>query len=411
MGIAMTGLVRILLTLAAAVFALGLARAQAADLRFTAGEYSGFTRPFLERVARDYEALHPGTHIQIEVIPWDSYLQKLTTDISSGDQPDLAIVPTIWVSDLASDGLLEPLDALATSEFKSKFIPAFLTPTTVNGRLLGLPAAASARAMVVNTDLLQRAGAPEPKTWDALVTAARLVAALPNTYGFGLPGKEVEVDTYFYYVLWALGGEILKDGRSGLAAHEAIRAATLYMSLINEKATEPSPTAHSREDVFKLFKEGRIGIIFTYPMLIPQLKAEAPGLRYAVMPFPVETKPVTLGVTDVLTLSSAAKNKPVAWDFMQFLYGENYRAEFDRAEGLLPVTVSAAASSYYKDNPDIAAFAAGLAYARFVPTIKGWSEISEITVRALQTMYLGQQTPTKAMTDAARQIDEVLARR
>lgn len=405
----MLRLVRTLLILAVISFPLGLG-AKAADLRFTAGEYSGFTRPF-ERVARDYEALHLGTRIQIEVIPWDSYLQKLTTDISSGDQPDLAIVPTTWVSDLAADGLLEPLDALATPEFKSKFIPAFLMPATVEGRLLGLPAAASARAMLVNVELLRRAEAPEPKTWDALEVAARRVAALPNTYGFGLPGKEVEVDTYFYYVLWALGGEILKDGRSGLASPEAIRAATLYMSLIKDKATEPAPTAHSREDVFKLFKEGRIGIIFTYPMLIPQLKAEAPTLRYAVMPFPVETKPVTLGVTDVLTLSNSSKNKQAAWSFVEFLYAEKYRAEFDRAEGLLPVTLAGAANSYYKDNTDIAAFAAGLGYARFFPTIKGWSGISEITVRALQTMYLGQRTPTEAMTDAARQIDEVLARR
>lgn len=403
--------IKILLTLIVSLFVLAPNGVQSANLRFTAGEYSGFTRPFLERAARDYEARHPGTHIQIEVIPWDSYLQKLTTDISSHDQPDLSIVPTIWISDLASDGLLEPLDALATPEFKAKFIPAFLVPPTYNGRLLGLPVAASARAMVVNTDLLQRASAPEPKTWDAFATAARSVAALPNSYGFGLPGKEVEVDTYFYYVLWALGGDIIKDGRSGLSAPEAIRAATLYMSLINDKATQPTPTAHSREDVFKQFKEGRIGIVFTYPMLIPQLKAEAPNLHYSVMPFPVESKPVTLGVTDVLTMSSSSKDKQAAWDFAQSLYSDSYRAEFDRAEGLLPVTVVGAASSFYKDNPDIAAFAAGLPNARFFPTIKGWPEISDITVRALQTMYLGQRTPTEAMTDAARQIDQVLARR
>jgi multiple sugar transport system substrate-binding protein len=407
----MMHLIKTLITLAVALFTIGVTGAHATNIRFTAGEYSGFTRPFLERVARDYEALHPGTRIQIDVIPWDSYLQKLTTDVSSGNQPDLAIVPTGWLSDLASDSLLEPLDTLATADFKSKLIPAFLEPATIGGRLFGLPAAASARAMVVNTDLLQRAGAPSPRTWNELVKAAQLVAALPNTYGFGLPGKEVEVDTYFYYALWAFGAEILKDGRSGLAAPEAIRAATVYTSLINDKATQPAPTATSREDVFKLFKEGRIGIIFTYPMLIPQLKAEAPSLRYAVLPFPVETKPVTLGVTDVLTLSSSSKDKQTAFDFVKFMYDEKYRAEFDRAEGLLPVTVSGAASSYYKDNPDIAAFAAGLSYARFVPTIKGWSEISDITVRALQTVYLGRQAPTKALTDAARQIDEVLARR
>jgi len=407
----MARLVGVLLALVCMPFLPGAGGAMAADLRFTAGEYSGFTRPFLERVARDYEALHPDTRIRIEVVPWDSYLQKLTTDISAGDQPDIAIVPTMWVSDLAADGLLEPLEPLATPQFMSKFIPAFLVPARVDGKLLGLPAAASARAMVVNTDLLQRAGVQAPKTWDELRTAAKAVSTLPNTYGFGLPGKEVEVDTYFYYALWGFGGEILKDGKSGLGSPEAIRAASFYMSLIDDKATEPSPTAHSREDVFKLFKDGRIGIVFAYPMLIPQLKAEAPNLRYAVLPLPVQNEPLTLGVTDVLTLSSSSKNQKAAWDFMQFLYGAKYRAEFDRAEGLLPVTVEGAADSYYRDNPDIAAFAAGLSHARFAPTIQGWSELSEITLRSLQAMYAGQKTPTEAMTDAARQIDDVLARR
>ena len=141
----MTRLAKIFLILSFGLLPLGVAGAWATDLRFTAGEYSGFTRPFLERVAHDYEALHPGTRIQIEVIPWDSYLQKLTTDISSGDQPDLSSVPTMWISDLAADGLLEPLDGLASPEFKAKFIPAFLVPATVKGQLLGFPAAASAR--------------------------------------------------------------------------------------------------------------------------------------------------------------------------------------------------------------------------------------------------------------------------
>ena len=384
--------------------------AQATDLRFTAGEYSKHTLPFFQQVAKDYEALHPAVHISVEVDPWDGYLQKLTTDVSAGTTPDLSIVATIWVPDFASQGVIEPLDGLMSPAFKNIFIPSFFAPSTSDGKRRGIPAAASARGMRVNLDLCKRAGLEPPKTWEEFYAAAHKLAALPNVYGFGLQGKEVETDAYFYYALWSFGGEIIKDGKSGLGSPQAIKAATFYKKLIDDKLTEPSPTAYSREDVFQMFKQGKVGMVFTFPMLIPQLKAEAPNLHYAVLPFPTDLKPTTLGVTDVMMLYSASKAKQEAWDFAQFLYQDKYRSQFDHDEGLLPVTKAIVAQDYYTKNPDLNTFASGLNYAKFTPTIKDWSEMADITSRSLQTIYLGQATPEAAMKDAASQIDGILAR-
>ena len=80
---------------------------------------------------------------------------------------------------------------------------------------------------------------------------------------------------------WSNGGDILKDGKSALDSPEAIKTAAFYKKLIDDKLTEPSPTAYSREDIFQMFKQGKLGMIFTFPMLIPQIKAEAPNLHYA----------------------------------------------------------------------------------------------------------------------------------
>jgi multiple sugar transport system substrate-binding protein len=262
--------------------------------------------------------------------------------------------------------------------------------------------------MVVNLDLLNKAGGLTPKTWEAFRDAADKLSKLPGIYPFGLPGKEIEVDTYFYYPLWSFGGDIFKNGRSGLDSPEAIQAANLYHDLIHRNLTEPSPTAYSREEIFSLFKQGKVGMVFSYPMLIPQLKAEAPNLHYAVMPFPTDRSPSTLGVTDVMVRFSGSKVQKEAWDFAQFAYRHEYRSRFDRDEGFLPVTNDVLAEDYYKNNPDISAFAQGLAYAHFVPTIKNWPQIADITTRALQSMYLGDLTPEVAMKQAAQQIDKIL---
>lgn len=398
-----------------AVAALGLlslaAPAHATDIRFIVAEYSSKTGPFFQKVATDYEKLHPSVHIKIEVVPWNNLLQRLTTDVAADSAPDLSIIGTRWLFDFTSQSVVEPLDNDLTPAQKAIFIDALSAPSTINGHLVGLPVAASARAMMVNLDLYKQVGVEPPKTWDELYTAAKKISAIPGSFGFGLQGKEIETDSYYYYILWSYGGDIFdKDGKSGLASPAAIDAANFYRKMIDEKLTQPEPTNYSREDVFNLFKQGKVSTIFTFPMLIPQIKAEAPNLHYAVLPFPVKTTKATYGVTDTLVLFSSSKVKKEAVDFMMFTYQDKYRSEFDHGEGLLPVTKAVAAEPYYTSDPDISAFAAGLAYAKFAPTVANWEEMADVTVRTLQSIYLGQAQPAAALPEAAKQVDAIRAR-
>ena len=81
-----------------------------------------------------------------------------------------------------------------------------------------------------------------------------------DVYGFGLQGKEIETDVYFYYAMWSYGGEIIKDGTSGLDSQAAIEAAKLYKCFIDEGLTQPGVTSNTREDVQNLFKQGKVGM-------------------------------------------------------------------------------------------------------------------------------------------------------
>jgi multiple sugar transport system substrate-binding protein len=278
----------------------------------------------------------------------------------------------------------------------------------IDSQTMGLPVAASARAMMINKDLFDEAGATPPTTWDELYDASEKISALDDVFGFGLQGKEIETDAYYYYALWTFGGDIFKeDGSSGLDTPEAIEAATFYKRMIDEGLTQPSPTNYNREEVFNLFKQGNLGIIFTFPMLIPQVREEAPDMNYEVMPFPVRERQATYGVTDTLMLFSSSDVKEEAWDFVEFMYQDEYRSRFDRGEGFLPVTRNVAEEEYYQTDPDVKAFAAGLPYAKFAPTVERWEEMADVTIRALQEIYLGDAEPAAALNAAAEEINEI----
>lgn len=376
---------------------------------FTVAEYSSKTGPYFQKVADDFHAANPDITINIEVVPWDTLLQRLTTDVAGGSAPDISIIGTRWLLDFAAQGVAEPVDSYLSPEFKGTFIDTFMNPGIIDGKMMGLPVAASARAMMVNMDLYDKAGVTPPTTWDELYAASKAIKEkVPEAYAFGLQGKEIETDAYFYYNLWTHGGDILNaDGTSGLDSEAAITSAKLYKQMIDEGLTQPSPTNYTREDVFNLFKQGQVATIFTFPMLIPQIKEEAPNLKYKILPFPEAGAKATYGVTDTLMMFADSDAKEAAWKFIEFAYQDKYREEFDLGEGFLPVTKNVAALDHFTSDPDVAGFAAGLPYAKFAPVIANWEEIADVTVRTLQQIYLGDVTPEDGLKAAAAEVNKI----
>jgi multiple sugar transport system substrate-binding protein len=401
------------LGLAAGLSLFAVQAAMAGTVRVTVAEYSAKTGPYFEEAEKEFEAANPDIDVQFEVVPWDVLLQKLTTDIASGTNADLSIIGTRWLIDFVQQDVAEPLDGYINDEFKGRFIETFLQPSVMEDKIYGLPIAASARAMYYNKDLFEKAGIEKPpETWEEVKAAAEKIKALGGeVYGFGLQGKEIETDVYYYYGMWSFGTEIVEaDGTSGLDSPGAIEAAKLYKSMIDEQLTQPGVTSYSREDVQNLFKQGKIGMMITAPFLSNQIKEEAPDLKYGVAAIPAGPSGArgTYGVTDSIIMFKNSQNKDEAWKFMDFLFTTEQRAKFTQNEGFLPVNQEEAKMDYYVNNEDLKAFTALLPEARFAPVIPGWEEVAQITSDAIQKIYLGEGEPETILKDAAAKADAIL---
>ncbi|MBP7227739.1 MAG: sugar ABC transporter substrate-binding protein [Longilinea sp.] len=132
-----------------------------------------------------------------------SYQDVLKTEIAAGTAPDVFWIPGTDVADFAKRGLILDLNEMAKAEnFDTKaFYPgpmAFLTysPTTNKSgdALWGLPRDVSTFVLYLNLDLINEAGAPDPRElakqgkwdWAAFLDVAQKVTALgPDIYGYG----------------------------------------------------------------------------------------------------------------------------------------------------------------------------------------------------------------------------------
>ncbi len=397
--------------LAAAALALGLAGAARAEtVRVTAAYYSDKTGPYFEQMAKEFHAANPGIDIKIEVVNWDNLLQKLQTDISGGTNSDISIIGTRWLLDFVKDGQAEPLDGYMDSAFKGRFIGAFLAPGQIGGKTYGLPIAASARAMYYNKDLLAKAGiSAPPATWEELAAdAAKLKAQ--GIAAFGLQGKAIETDVYWYYALWTYGGDVVKDGKAAFASDAGVKALTMYKSLIDKGYTEDGPTNYTREDLQNLFKQGRVAMMITAPFLINQIEKEAPKLNYGIAPVPKETRNATYAVTDSVVLFKNSKVKKAAWKFLDFLFTKDPRVAFTKGEGFLPTTKAEAADPYFAQNARLQTFVNLLPNAHFAPTVTGWEDTAKAVSDAVQSVYLGKDQPAPALKHAAELADQALGK-
>jgi multiple sugar transport system substrate-binding protein len=409
----MSGLHRITGCAAAAALAIGtgIGAAAASEVRVVVSYYSAQTGPIFEAMAEEFEKANPDVDIQIEVVNWDNLEQKLTTDVAGGTAPDISIIGTRWLAGYVQEGIAEPLDDYMSEEFEAKFIDTFMSPSVFDGTTYGLPVAASARALYYNKAMFEQAGIAEPPaTWDQLKDAAAKIAALEgDVYGFGIQGKEIETDAYWYYAFWTHGGELLQDGKSGIASAAGVQAANLYKSMIDEGLTQPGVTGYNRENMQDLFKQGRLGILLTGPWLRGQLQEEAPDIEYGIAPIPEGTTRATYGVTDSIIMFASSEVKEDAWKFLEeAAFTDKWRREFTLKEGFLPVFKSVAEDPHFADDPELAAFTELLPNAKFAPIIPNWEEMADATSRALQQIYLGDAAPEQALGEAAARIDELL---
>lgn len=384
------------------------------EINFVFMRTSDQTEPYWQEVIRAFEAENPNIKVNLFIFTWDEGRQKIQEMIDQGNPPTLARVATRWIPEYVAAGLLEPVDHYMTPDFRAQFIPLLINEgSQYEGRTFGLPITVSSRAFYYNEDLFKQAGVASPPTnWDELYEAAQTIHKLgPDTYGFGVQGKDLETSTYFYYFLWGNGGEILtEDGTrpafNGAAGQEAI---TFITRMINEGLTQPNPTQSSRADLETAFVEGRLGMVITGPWLARRLANEAPDLDYGLSTIPYQTTPTTLAAQDTLILFKQAQNKDAAWKFIEFLYADQYRLKYVLTEGVLPEKVSVAENAQFKENQAFAFFMEKLPTGRFEPLNVRSGDIASVMAEALQAAYRGEMTPEDALNEAAIQVQRILS--
>ncbi|WP_342361845.1 ABC transporter substrate-binding protein [Terrarubrum flagellatum] len=160
-------------TALAALAAPALVRAQTAQRIRYAGfvQSEGELKQLLAALNR-YKAINPGVDIVPEFTNFSSFIDKLATETSGGNAPDMFSCNVDIVDEYARRGVLRPLTSYTPNPIDlSDYVQGAVKAATVNGQLFAFPNDAIGPALVCRADSFKKAGVAQPNqmwTWEQL---------------------------------------------------------------------------------------------------------------------------------------------------------------------------------------------------------------------------------------------------
>jgi multiple sugar transport system substrate-binding protein len=380
----------------------------------------------VERTATDafvakFNATNPGFTMKAVFAGSNDYaLQKLLTALAAGKAPDISYQYGSSMANLATSPKvvdLEPLMAATPGFNWNDFYPAERLATTVNGKVIGVPALVDNLALVYNKAVFDKAGVAYPTrdwTWtDFRAAAQKLTNPSAKQYGWAYVNDASEDTVWrFLALLWQADGDLLNadNTKSAFNSPQGLKAMTLLHDMA---VTDKSVYLDSgNQNYLNLFNAGKIAMLWTGPWDLSMVNA---GVQYGVEILPADVTHATIaGPDNYVLMDNGSQQVANAWDFVNWFCSPEVHLQYCIATGHLPIrkseTTLPAYQDYLKKYPADEVFVANLEnVTKARPNIATYPKISAALGQAVQSVLLGRAQPQQALDAASQQVDSILA--
>lgn len=367
----------------------------------------------LEPIIADFETKHPSIDVEMQQLTWASGLEKITAAVAAGQPPDLCELGSTWFAKFASTGTLADVST-TSAELESQYL--MWDACRYDGKTYGLPWLTGTRALFFNKSLLQEAGFASDealKTWSDLIRVAQAIHnPADQVYGYGLNSGEryIQFKKFMPYA-WGNGGRVLsEDGKQcTINSPQVLEALRFYLEL------KESALVEKQEVLDQAFKDGRLGLMVSGAWMLRTIPKDAPKLDFgvALVPRPAADKGThaSFGGGELLVTFARSKEKEAALTLAKYLMEVDQAMAVARVQqSVLPAALGANKDPFFTENPMQGVFLEQLETAVFPPNHALWVEIEDVVDSWIEKAVYGKETPEKALNQACKEIDALLAR-
>lgn len=375
----------------------------------------------IKALAAEFNKTHPNITVNVQFYGNNDYaLQKVLAAIAGGKPPDISYLYGSWAPNIATNPQVVTLNKLIAQDPSinwNDFWPAGRKVATVNGKIIGVPALVDNLALVYNKTLFKQAGLPTPTptwTWSDFENAAlKLTDPAKKQFGWAYVNDASEDTVWrFWAMLWQAGGSILSPDGKQAAFNSA--AGVKALTLLQRLAAKHSIYLDNGSDNYlSVFNNGHIGMLWTGPWDLSQIVSSK--VKYGVTILPGDANHQTIsGPDNWVMFNNGQAHTAAAWTFLKWLTSPAVDLKWATMTGDLPIRASVAKlpgyTQFTSKYPGIAVWASNLANAtQSRPQITVYPKISTVIGQAVQSVLLGKAQPQQALSQAAQQVNGILA--
>ncbi|MEE1931551.1 extracellular solute-binding protein [Streptomyces sp. TRM 70351] len=369
----------------------------------------GDADPTLEGLAKEFEKQNPDADVKITPIPWDAAHDKLTTAIAGGNGPDVSLIGSTWMAEMAA---MNGFQATPDEIKPEAFFPGQWDTTKYQDTAYGVPFIADTSVIYYRTDIAAKAGITKPANdWDGFY---KNLEAIQKTAGKQNPklryasGLQTGFNAWLFWLpmVWQSGGDIYDpQGKKFTFDTPEVAQALEYYGKIFKNKMAPTDKTDGQQG----FHDGLIATLQQGASVGGNLHKDSPELdsKWQTMALPANKQAVGLAGGSDLAVFKSSDNKDAAWKFVRFLTEAKNLASYGVGTGQLPAAPGAWSDPRMAQNPKLAPFRDQLEVTKAPPAITTWQQIGSTIDSELEKLALGKATPAdvqKALQSKATSI-------
>jgi multiple sugar transport system substrate-binding protein len=367
--------------------------------------------PAHEQIVEAFQAEHPDIQVKIEVVPWESYWEKIQTAAAGGELYDV-----FWMNGpnfpvYASKGVLTDLkDLIAKDSLDTSVYPqAMLDLYTLDGDVYGLPKDFDTIGLYYNKDMFDAAGVEYPNadwTWDDFSKAA---AALTKDGNWGFASTLEDQPGYWNWIYANDGQVIAEDGSKVLLDSPADCDTMKFLYGFVERGESPDgATLSSIDPSTQLFPGGRVAMITSGSWMARTYADAEPNIGVAPIPMGKKHATIIHGLSNVIW--SGTQHPAEAWEFLKFLGGETAATILAQSGTVIPA-YQGMQQAWVEAIPemDLQVFIDAIDYAVPYPTAAKGMEWNDKVNAAFTEAWNSNITIDDACKMAAEEANSVLS--
>lgn len=311
-------------------------------------------------IIKEFEATHPGVHIEFTKVEPGAYAETMTTLFAAGSPPDIVHLAAFDYPKFAANGWLENLDPyIAQSKLDLKGW-AGQSKCAWKGHTVCILNLYFGFFMAYNDEMLAKAGVSVPKNYTEFLDAAKkttiVKGGIVQQYG---TGHEIGAGVAWYvtemlnYMLPLHAFWTNDKGEVTLDTPQMIEALTEWKT-INRSGYMPRDPKPG--DTRELLIDGKEAMKIDGPWLAPIIAQAKPEIcahiKLTASPF----QPPVGGTSNVLAMAHdiSEAHKKLVWDFLMIAASDKFQTLLGTLGQSLPSSPRADLAAAKAQDPDLA---------------------------------------------------------